>query len=156
MADATEDMNVGSVVSDDHADESLCAQGMASSQRQVKAFPRLITADEVKAHNNSDGSFWAVVDSFVVDATEFVKSHPGGVRKLLAADSASSGATGQPFSFSFSRGRNAHFPDTGKKFKEGVKQYLSGTASTDNRLPPYDVNFPPYGKVVILGRLEGA
>jgi hypothetical protein len=35
-------------------------------------------------------------------------------------------ATGRPFGFSFSRGRNAHFPDTGKTFQEGVKRYLRG------------------------------
>ena len=30
---------------------------------------------------------------FVVDASEFVKAHPGGLRKLLSADTAAAGAT---------------------------------------------------------------
>ena len=39
------------------------------------------------------GSFWAVIDGFVVDASEFVDKHPGGLRKLLSADSPAAGAT---------------------------------------------------------------
>ena len=52
------DPNPGSVVSDDHADESLCVDGMRIGSKAE----RLISAEEVKQHNNSDGSFWAVVD----------------------------------------------------------------------------------------------
>jgi hypothetical protein len=82
-------------------------------------------------------------------------------------------ATGRPFGFSFSRGRNAHFPDTGKTFQEGVKRYLrgegcdivaavtaaktGGAAAAEGEseflLPPADVVFKMYGKIVILGRL---
>ena len=54
-----------------------------------------------------------------MDASEFLTNHPGGLRKLLSTDKAKTGATGKPFGFSFSSGRNAHFPDTGKRFRDG-------------------------------------
>ena len=99
--------------------------------------------------------FHRVIDGFVVDCSEFVDTHPGGLRKLLSADDPATGATGRPFGFSFSRGRNAHFPDTGKRFREGAERYLRGGGSSDTPfLPPTDVAFPPYGKIVILGRLK--
>lgn len=144
-------------VSSDHADESLCVEKMASAQpdgkRPVRG-PRLISREEVLQHNAHDGSFWAVVDGFVVDASGFVDSHPGGLKKLLSTNSAATGATGEPFGFSFSRGRNAHFPDTGKQFQAGIKRYLHG-AGNEPVLPPAEVTFAKHGKIVILGRLEG-
>merc|ERR1712070_11775 len=88
------DPNPGAVVSEDHADESLCTDGMAP-KGQGAPQPLLISPEEVASHNHSDGTFWAVVDNFVVDATEFVESHPGGRKKLLAADSPEAGATGK-------------------------------------------------------------
>ena len=137
-------------VSDDHADESMNVEHLAVAgpvDGQPALGPRMISPDEVKHHGGRDGSgFWAVIDSFVVDASEFVDTHPGGLRKLLSADSSAAGATGRPFGFSFSRGKNAHFPDTGKRFRAGVERYLSGGSP--------EVAFPPYGKVVILGRLQ--
>ena len=139
-------------VSDDHASESM---NVAHLARKASG-PRAITPAEVEKHNGQGGtSFWAVIDGFVVDASEFVESHPGGLKKLLSADSAAAGATGQPFGFSFSRGRNAHFPDTGRRFSDGVKRYLGGVGGGDAAcLPPAEVAFPPHGKkVVILGKL---
>ena len=73
------------------------------------------------------------------------------LRKLLSADSAATGATGRPFGFSFSKGRNAHFPETGRRFSEGVKRYLGGGG--EGQLPAAEVSFPPYGDLVILGKL---
>ena len=58
QAAAALDLNPGSVVSDDHADESLCADGMAAEATG----PRPIGVAELQEHNNSDGIFWAVVD----------------------------------------------------------------------------------------------
>ena len=147
-------------VSDDHAGESFNVAHLASplsvgdGKRPRRAGPRPILPKEVKEHNGRSGSFWAVIDGFVVDASEFVDSHPGGLRKLLSADSPEAGATGRPFGFSFSRGRNAHFPATGRQFSEGAKRYLSGP-SDESFLPPAEVAFPQFGKIVILGRLEG-
>jgi hypothetical protein len=140
------------VVSADHAGESTCVEHLVAPTKNVG--PRIISPEEVKQHNGRGGAFWAVIDGFVVDASEFVDTHPGGLRKLLSADSPEAGATGRPFSFSFSRGRNAHFPETGQRFRTGVEQYLS--AGTDQPfLPPAEVVFASYGKVVILGRLGG-
>lgn len=147
------------VVSSDHADPSLCAEDLgsaaASSRGGGKPGPRLISAEEVEQHSGgSSGEFWCVVDGFVVDATDFVDNHPGGMRKLLSTNRADAGADGRPFSFSFSRGRNAHFPDTGKRYREGVKRYLSCGTPGEATLPPADVVFSSYGKITILGRLS--
>jgi hypothetical protein len=102
------------VVSDEHADESLCVVHLESTTEQTgesrRPGPRLISPEEVRRHSGPDGQFWAVIDGFVVDASDFVDSHPGGLRKLLSANNAEAGATGDEFGFSFTRGRNAHFP----------------------------------------------
>jgi hypothetical protein len=87
-----------------------------------------------------------VVDGFVVDASLFRTKHPGGLRKLLQTNDAGAGATAGEFSFSFSRGKNAHFPDTGKRFRAGVEAFLRGEGA--------EVDFPPHGSLVILGRLQ--
>ena len=70
--------------------------------------------------------FWCVVDGFVVDATAFIDTHPGGEGASSCTDDAGIGAGPDRFSFSFSRGRNAHFPDTGRRFADGVQPYLRG------------------------------
>ena len=133
--------STGAVVSSDHADEDECVRHLASDANRV------ITPDEVRKHNGKAGAtFWAVVDGFVVDATDFVNSHPGGLKKLLSTDAAGTGATGSEFGFSFSRGRNAHFPQTGKSFSAGVKRFLAGAGA--------EVEFRPHGTLVILGRLR--
>ena len=167
----------GAVISDDHGDESLNVEHMARAspthpdgggRPRAAPGPRPISAEEVQRHNGRDGgseSFWAVIDGFVVDASAFVDAHPGGLRKLLSTDSPAAGASGKPFGFSFSRGRNAHFPGTGKRFRDGVERYLRGDGvvgggGRDDEphdepfLPPAEVAFPPYGQVLVLGRLE--
>ena len=140
------------VVSDDHADESNNVAHLAQSS----GAPRPIAPEEVTKHNeqSDEGSYWAVVDGFVVEAGEFLDAHPGGLTKLLSSNAGAVGATGKPFGFSFSRGRNAHFPDTGRRFSEGVKRYMSGK-SDGEFLPPAEVAFASFGKIVILGKLKG-
>ena len=151
-ARATAVATMPAVISSDHADESMSVEALAASASSADhAAPasRRISSQDVKQHSGRAGApFWAVIDGFVVDATEFVDTHPGGLRKLLSADDPSTGATGRPFGFSFSRGKNAHFPDTGKRFKEGVQRCLAGGSA--------EVAFPGYGKIVILGRLDGS
>merc|ERR1712154_712559 len=101
----------------------------------------------------------------------------------MSTDEPSIGATGKAFGFSLGRGRNGHFPDTAKRFRDGVDLFLSGGgagkeeddgADDDGRrrkkdgdgeegggeeelflfLPPVTVDFPPYdGSIVILGKL---
>ena len=153
------------VVSSDHADASMNVSHLASvgpsAAPPAKLGPRLISLEEMQQHSGQEagGRYWAVVDGFVVDATEFIDTHPGGLRKLLSADTAAAGATGSPFGFTFSGGRNGHFPDTGRRFRDGVKRFLAGTAlasaSSDNCLAPASVNFPPHGSLLILGLLRG-
>ena len=86
----------------------------------------MISPAEVEQHNEQDGSFWAVIDGYVVDATDFSATHPGGSTKLLSANEPETGATGRAFGFSFSRGYNAHFPATATRFRDGVERYLNG------------------------------
>ena len=144
-------------VSDDHAGECFNVRHLAARQQPVGSsaplVPRPILPQEVQQHGGRDGSYWVVIDGFVVDASEFIDAHPGGLRKLLAADHPDTGATGHAFGFSFSRGKNAHFPDTGKRFSEGVRRYLGGGSDGNSYLLPKEVAFPPYGKLVILGKL---
>ena len=87
------------VVSSDHADESLNQSSSAAEAH------RCIKPAEVEQHRSKD-SYWCVVDGFVVDATAFIDTHPGGLRKLMSTDDAGIGAGPDAFSFSFSRGRN--------------------------------------------------
>ena len=128
--------------------------------------PRLYTSNEIRSHNEKGegASFWAVIDGFVCDASQFLTSHPGKLRKLLSANSKGAGATGASFGFSFSRGRNSHFPGTSRTFLDGVARSLSGSpddvreadgaASGGDVLSPYAVDFAPHGKLVLLGRLS--
>ena len=82
------------VVSDDHAHERFCAEGLSLP---ASASPRVITGDEVRQHNGRGGeNFWAVVDGYVVDATDMVNSHPGGLKKLLTTDAPGVGAWAKP------------------------------------------------------------
>jgi hypothetical protein len=145
------------VVSDDHANPNLCVEHLAvptQTSENQRPVPRLISPDELNEHSQHDtGQFWAVIDRFVVDATELADTHPGGLRKLLSTNNAEAGVTGRPFVFSFSRGRNAHFPGTGRCFQEGVQRYLA-TESDGPFLHPVEVQFPSHGKIVILGQLH--
>ena len=89
--------------------------------------PRIISPEEIEQHNSANGkkSFWAVIDGYVVDATAFLDTHPGGLKKLLSANSANIGATGHKFGFSFSKGRNAHFGHTARRFENGIQKFLN-------------------------------
>ena len=96
------------VVSDDHAQAHLCVENVGADGL------RLFSPAEIKRNDGRDGrAFWAVVDGFVVDATAFVDSHPGGLRKLLSTDDANTGATGKAFGFSLSKGCGAASPLSG-------------------------------------------
>ena len=117
---------------------------------------RPITPEEIKEHNktNNNKDFWAVIDGYVVDATAFLSTHPGGLKKLLSADNANIGATGRPFGFSFSKGRNSHFGHTARRFENGIKEFLNGKTE-GSYLVPQKVRFPKPGKsIIILGKLK--
>eukprot|EP00948_MAST-09A_sp_MAST-9A-sp1_P002298 g2298.t1 len=144
------DYNPLSVISSDHADESL----NTSSIQATKGKPRVYTPQEVRDHEGKNGqAFYGVVDGFVVDATEFLDSHPGGLKKLMAVDNPKTGATGKAFGFSFTRGRNAHFGATGKAFRDGVQNYLNGALGSDGFLKDGLVTFQGYGNIKIVGKL---
>ena len=124
-----------------------------ASTRAV-ASPRLISAEEVDQRNDAKVGFWAVIDGYVVDATAFLDAHPGGLKKLLSADSAAAGATGSRYGFSFSKGRNSHFGHTARRFQEGIKKYLNQKTDGSDLLPT-EVYFPKPGrKISILGKLK--
>ena len=142
------------VVSDDHADETLNVEQCL--QQESSPTIRWFSPEEVNDHNqeqrNGDDilSYWACIDGFVVDATDFIQKHPGGRKKMLSTNDAATGDTGRPFAFSFSRGRNAHFPGTARIFKDGISQFLSGTSN--------EIFFPETyrggSKLVVLGKLR--
>lgn len=150
------------VVSDDHADESYNVENHLPSadttSSAAKPQIRWFSQEEVNRHNresiNGDktSSFWACIDGFVVEAIDFLDKHPGGKRKILITNDPSTGDTGHPFAFSFSRGRNAHFPGTARTFKEGIEKFLDGEST--------DIVFPGEyrkqigGKLVVLGKLK--
>lgn len=128
---------------------------------------RYYTVEQIQQHNlahhscGKDGksitSFWCCIDGFVVDATEYYQTrvHPGGQRKVLQTNDANIGSDNKPMSFSFSKGKNAHFPETARIFQESVKQFLKGVSN--------EVVFPDVikkngelargGTIYIIGRL---
>eukprot|EP00468_Gymnochlora_sp_CCMP2014_P003191 CAMPEP_0167761834 /NCGR_PEP_ID=MMETSP0110_2-20121227/12403_1 /TAXON_ID=629695 /ORGANISM="Gymnochlora sp., Strain CCMP2014" /LENGTH=149 /DNA_ID=CAMNT_0007648583 /DNA_START=45 /DNA_END=490 /DNA_ORIENTATION=+ len=145
------------VVSADHGSEDLNPSHISISSKQTYT-PRPFYPSDIHEHNKDEkNSFLGIIDGYVCDCSNFVndkKMHPGGIKKLLSTNEAKIGATGKDFGFSFTRGRNAHFPDTGKTFQEGVKAYLNGSHDGNKKyLAPQEVNFKPRGKVVIVGVL---
>jgi len=108
----------------------------------------------------AETSFWCVIDGYVVDAIEFTaggKIHPGGVKKARSTNDASVGHTGSWGGFSFTKGKNAHFPGTGRAWKKGVEEYMNGGASRERGswLEEKDVAFEgTVGKVTIIGILK--
>lgn len=143
----------GAVVSDDHASPSLHTAALLQSPSPSPV--RLIPISEVKGNDGTNARpFHCVIDGMVVDATGFVNAHPGGLRKILSADDASVGATGKAFGFSFSTGRNAHFPGTGTTWSSGVSRYLKGSVDKDGTLQSHQVEFKEYGSITILGKLN--
>ena len=89
------------------------------------------------------------IDGYVVDATDFARYHPGGLRKILATDEKQTGWTGEEFGFSLTRGQNAHFPKTGRIFEEGVRRF-------DMLQENVKVNFGDDvgSTIIILGKLQ--
>lgn len=115
-------------------------------------FPRQISEQEVTRNDGRDGRLlWAVIDGYVVDASKMADGHPGGLRKILSANDAATGWTGKAFGFSLSRGANAHFPKTGKKFRDGVTRF-----ENLNRKETVEVDYSPFGVITILGTLAGS
>lgn len=134
---------------------------------EIQCELRYFTMEEVHEHNilhkHHDGSstsitsFWCCIDGFVVDATDYLKTrvHPGGQTKVLQTNDAKIGNDNKPMSFSFSKGKNAHFPQTAKIFQDGVDGFLNGGTN--------EIVFPQVfkkngdvghgGKIYILGRL---
>ena len=152
------------VVSDDHADERFNVEAYQLSSSSQPTL-RLFSPDEVEEHNNNSNSsnnsnnnsnnrsFWACIDGFVVDATDFVRKHPGGKKKLLATNDATTGDRGIPYDFSFSRGKNAHFPATAKIFKDGIQRFLNG-GSPEICFPAVYKGEDKGGTLIVLGRLQ--
>eukprot|EP00470_Lotharella_oceanica_P014009 CAMPEP_0170182590 /NCGR_PEP_ID=MMETSP0040_2-20121228/28317_1 /TAXON_ID=641309 /ORGANISM="Lotharella oceanica, Strain CCMP622" /LENGTH=138 /DNA_ID=CAMNT_0010428059 /DNA_START=46 /DNA_END=459 /DNA_ORIENTATION=- len=136
------------VVSADHGGEDLNPSHISISSNKACS-PRPFSPTDIHNHNKQDKkSFYAVIDGFVCDCSDFVnnqKAHPGGIKKLLSSNAAAVGATGKDYGFSFTRGRNAHFPATGKTFQDGVRAYLKGTGDGKSEyLAPAQVVFEPW------------
>ena len=150
------------VVSDDHADESYCVDNYLTSSAEAassKPEVRWFSQEEVNEHNveiSNEGdamsSYWACIDGFVVESIDFLQKHPGGKKKLLQTNDPSTGDTSRPFAFSFSRGRNAHFPETAKIFHDGIARFLKGEST--EIIFPATFKKQEGGKLVVLGRLK--
>lgn len=150
---------------------------MGGSSSSTGKQPRLITSEQITKHNesisntnNKNKNFWGVVDGYVVDATEFIKRHPGGLKKLLSTNESSVGATGRSFGFSFARGRNKHYQQTAAAFQKGLQDFLSDNGCynynydyynninndtmsiDDDYLAPMEIHFSTHGKIIILGK----
>ena len=113
-------------------------------------FEAIISKEKVRQNDGLNGrSLWTVIDGYVVDATEFAKNHPGGLRKILATDEKQTGWTGEEFGFSLTQGQNAHFPKTGRIFEEGVRRF-------DMLQENVKVNFgnDVGSTIIILGKLQ--
>ena len=70
-----------------------------------------------------------MIDGYVVDGVPVrpsPRSTPGARRRPRGTNDAETGANGKGGGFSFTKGRNAHFPGTGKRWKEGVEEWLKG------------------------------
>lgn len=109
-----------------------------------------ISKEKVRQNDGLNGrSLWTVIDGYVVDATDFAKYHPGGLRKILATDEKQTGWTGEEFGFSLTQGQNAHFPKTGRIFEEGVRRF-------DMLQENVEVNFGDDvgSTIIILGKLQ--
>jgi hypothetical protein len=117
------------------------------------AEPRSFSPAEVQLHNHED-DMWAVIDGFVVDASGFASQHPGGTQKLLSANYPETGATGRNFGFSFSKGRNGHFPHTGATFEQACTNFLSQKGCEGGVLAPHTFEFREGGSVTILGVID--
>uniref|UniRef100_A0A7S4IY37 Cytochrome b5 heme-binding domain-containing protein n=1 Tax=Odontella aurita TaxID=265563 RepID=A0A7S4IY37_9STRA len=122
---------------------------MTDAATSNKKVPLQISEQDVTRSNGRDGRpLWVVIDGYVVDASNFADGHPGGLKKILSANDASTGWTGKAFGFSLSTGANAHYPMTGKTFREGVARFESL-----GRTERVDVNYSSYGAITILGKL---
>lgn len=165
------------VVSNDHADESynmedynipsskcLTSKKDETQRDNILSGIRIFSSEEIESHNRSEqssptsSSFWACIDGFVVDASDFLQKHPGGKKKILQTNDPNTGyKRGVPFSFSFSKGRNAHFPDTARIFQDGVKKFLESNGDSDRNeivFPSEYRNGAGGGKLILLGRLH--
>ena len=133
-------------------DETIhqCLNTNNTDEEDEDELPLEFTPEQVRAKNGKNGEkLWVVIDGYVVDATDFANSHPGGISKILSTDSKRSGYTGKEFGFSLSKGRNAHFPRTAKIFEEAAKSF-------DSLQRHVTVEFDPdhAGSIVILGKLR--
>merc|ERR1712216_177117 len=72
------------------------------------------TRQEVRQHSTKN-DLWGIVDGYVLDLTDFVKHHPGGVDNIMKILHENN--------FSFSRGANAHFGATAAAFAEACKDF---------------------------------
>jgi len=122
-----------------------------AGQQKVRKFD----VSEIRERNKGKGDDYvlAVIDNYVVEVKDF--DHPGGLKKLLETNDAGAGATGREFGFSFSRGKNQHFPRTGATFEAACDDFLAGTVAEDGFLRPCTVDFGQGGgSIQILGVLK--
>ena len=134
----------------DDIDEVItnCLNDLEDSEQECSK-KLVLTKDQVRENDGREQRpMWAVIDGYVVECTEYAKLHPGGIRKIRETDEKQTGWTGEEFGFSFTRGKNAHYPKTGRVFQEGIRKF-------EELQSPVEVDFGKDGggAITILGKL---
>eukprot|EP00756_Hemistasia_phaeocysticola_P008301 Hpha_TRINITY_DN14576_c0_g1::TRINITY_DN14576_c0_g1_i1::g.46723::m.46723 len=166
------DCDIGTVTDEVGREGAGCAPAgtAAGLTAPLKKRKRIFTPEEIEANNKQRGDsvkkhlpFLAVIDGYVVDATDFIDTHPGGVSKLLSVNSKAAGWTREKFGFSFSKGANSHFPQTAQTFREGVLRFEQGVEGAETEAcgnagfagdGAVDIVYPSLGTLRLLGKLE--
>lgn len=110
---------------------------------QQRAMTTSYSWDEVKRRNGTNGEFWVVVDSYVLDLTKFLDHHPGSARKIINRRNKSVDITSNFVD---------HFGHTVRTFREACRDY-------DSTRRPVVLKFReteslPDADVVIVGKIE--
>ena len=118
---------------------ALCASSICSRQSShdhvpASARPRSWAGTQPLHTTTGHTRQPASTDAQKAPITKRTKWEAGGKRLVTRVETPDAG------------GRNAHVPKTGKRFAEGAKKYL--------RTGQDEIDFPPHGKLKILGRLK--
>ena len=109
------------------------------SSNEAINFTSSFTYEEVSRHNNAEGGYWVIIDSYVVDLSSFLRYHPAGAQKILQRRNKS---------IDISSNFLDHFSHTVKRFREACQEYERIQRNVVVRFPEADK-----GEVLIIGRV---
>jgi cytochrome b involved in lipid metabolism len=104
---------------------------------------RIISKEECDQHNDAQGGdFWVVVESYVLDLSQFVKQHPAGARKIEQKR--------KELGIDITANFIDHFGHTVRTFRNAAR----AMEAADNEAPvTFQFRERSGANVVILGRL---